>query len=1014
MKFRAFILFILILSFNSSKAQNWDWILTATKNSDTGDLNMHPNSAIKLLRTDAEGNSYLQLNFHDTTSLICSNNNSYSSLAKDTSTGLQSFCMFAKIDRKGRLIWSTPLINAKTYQFDIYDGELYVLAELRKFPSYEFGQSSVKTKYDDWGVFRFDQFGNPHSLIFVANTRQAINPYFSFSVTKTSLVFTGFTQYSSNYSKNRASIELKGNTINLFESQQYVFGIDKNTGQYQWHHIYSECAEFVRHQNVNDYICDRLNNSVYVALNFTERKPTENFQFPTLTKFSENGVELISKKLTGTDLKGNYLRRVKTFGNNTVVVSGYLTSQSLNFDNHILRKNYNNSKIENFILVLDSNLNYKWHYVFKQTEAVKPQFTMDSSGKFYIEFAPSINTAAPPFILPDGKVYRFSNSEIDVYSYNALILVFNNKGVYQECISFPKIPYSRTLDMTSDNLGNIYLGIEVGVDYYDEKKSFNIDDLSVRSLQSAANIVAKFNANELQINVDTLWCMDDSLSFTWNTKAFKSHYWQYENQKSTKTKFRPSVTSTGTYKVSIIGKTNEDVDIKHTAEIPYFAPPTIKFSHPKYGCLFSPFTLTDQSLFDNYPNIPISIAVNFGDGFDTIYSLLLEDLKTFKPKHTYIQPGKYTVNYTVLHKGCSNSFNSQIEILPAPRPGITCSTTQGCSPLPVEFKRTFIDPIDSLVWNITSEKTPFVNQPNEYTFSKGGNYWISQTIYGPSGCVTKDSQLIQVTQGIEPGKTPYLINATLLNNSSAQIIWEFVPHATSYTILLDGKFLASTKYIQWEYSSPSEITKPLSFTVIAVDSCGKSTLESNVARTLFCKVQEIDNGKSQQNQSTLVSFTPYIEWKEGIKNYTILTKFSNDTEWQNMNSLNDTFHRDEEFIKESEIRKCYKIVAFSNENNVSESNELCLDYSPIIYIPSALTPNGDGLNDNFKFYAHGIENIVTRIYNRWGQKIWEGQGTEVWNPEPTDQPGAYAYTITGKSTKEAKELTFSGTITIVK
>jgi PKD repeat protein len=996
------------------KAQNWDWILTATKNSDTGFLNMHPNSAIKLLRTDAEGNSYLQLNFHDTTSLICSNNNSYSSLVKDTSVGLKPFCMFAKIDRKGRLIWSTPLVNVKMYQFDIFDGELYVLAEFRTFPTYEFGQSKVQTSYYDWGILRFDQFGNPHSVIVAANTNKADFPYFSFSVTKNSLIFTGFTRYNDSYSKNRASVQLKGYTIDLFESQQFVFGIDKNTGQYLWHHGYSECSEFFRYQTENIYICDRLNNSVYVALNFTKRKPTENFQFPTLTKFSENGIELISKKLTGTDLKINYFRRVKAIGNNTIVVSGYINSKSLNFDNHIISKNYDNSRVENFVLVLDSSLNYKWHHVFKQTDYIRPEFTMDSSGNFYIEFSPSTSKNASPFILPNDKVFSLAQTEDESNTNNAIILVFDKKGIYNEYLSFPKMSYCRIFDMTSDNHGNIYIGLETGANFYNETKIYNIGDLSLSSLQSTANIVAKFNANELQINVDTLWCMDDSLSFTWNTKAFKSHTWQYENQKSTKTKFRPSVTATGTYKVSIIGKTYEDVDIKHSAEIPYYAPPTIKFAHPKYGCLFSPFTLTDQSLFDNYPNIPISIAVNFGDGFDTIYSLLLEDLKTFKPKHTYIQPGKYTVNYTVLHKGCSNSFTSQVEILPAPRPGITCSTTQGCSPLPVEFKRTFSDPIDSLIWNVTTEKTPFVNQPNEYTFSKGGNYWISQTIYGPSGCVTKDIQLIQVTQGIEPGKTPYLINATLLNNSSAQIIWEFVPHATSYTILLDGKFLASTKYIQWEYSSPSEITKPLSFTVIAVDSCGKSTLESNVARTLFCKVQEIDNGKSQQNQSTLVSFTPYIEWKEGIKNYTILTKFSNETEWQNMNSLNDTFHRDEEFIKESEIRKCYKIVAFSNENNVSESNELCLDYSPIIYIPSALTPNGDGLNDNFKFYVHGIENTVTRIYNRWGQKIWEGQGTEVWNPEPTDQPGAYAYTITGKSTKEAKELTFTGTITIVK
>jgi len=43
----------------------------------------------------------------------------------------------------------------------------------------------------------------------------------------------------------------------------------------------------------------------------------------------------------------------------------------------------------------------------------------------------------------------------------------------------------------------------------------------------------------------------------------------------------------------------------------------------------------------------------------------------------------------------------------------------------------------------------------------------------------------------------------------------------------------------------------------------------------------------------------------------------------------------------------------------------------ILFIPNSFSPNGDGVNDVLFVRATGIKNILVRIYNRWGEKVFE-------------------------------------------
>jgi gliding motility-associated-like protein len=76
-----------------------------------------------------------------------------------------------------------------------------------------------------------------------------------------------------------------------------------------------------------------------------------------------------------------------------------------------------------------------------------------------------------------------------------------------------------------------------------------------------------------------------------------------------------------------------------------------------------------------------------------------------------------------------------------------------------------------------------------------------------------------------------------------------------------------------------------------------------------------------------------------------------------------------------------------------------VNYDPntIFYIPNAFTPNGDGNNDVFEVYGLKIREIDMRIYNRWGEKVFEEKSASPqWDGTykgVLQNPGVFVYHI---------------------
>ncbi|MNL66293.1 hypothetical protein D3C87_1907340 [compost metagenome] len=83
-----------------------------------------------------------------------------------------------------------------------------------------------------------------------------------------------------------------------------------------------------------------------------------------------------------------------------------------------------------------------------------------------------------------------------------------------------------------------------------------------------------------------------------------------------------------------------------------------------------------------------------------------------------------------------------------------------------------------------------------------------------------------------------------------------------------------------------------------------------------------------------------------------------------------------------------------------------------LFVPSSFTPNGDGHNDTFQVFNAKERIEQMRIYNRWGELIFQSRGyDQPWNGTYKNSPvpaGSYPYII------KTPEHEITGTVLILK
>ena len=96
-----------------------------------------------------------------------------------------------------------------------------------------------------------------------------------------------------------------------------------------------------------------------------------------------------------------------------------------------------------------------------------------------------------------------------------------------------------------------------------------------------------------------------------------------------------------------------------------------------------------------------------------------------------------------------------------------------------------------------------------------------------------------------------------------------------------------------------------------------------------------------------------------------------------------------------------------------------VDSSATEHVPTGFTPNGDGLNDVFRFNGGKFQKLVEmRIFDRWGTEVFYSNSREVgWDGTykgvPADM-GVYFYTVILARPGHATNQVYKGEITLIR
>lgn len=95
----------------------------------------------------------------------------------------------------------------------------------------------------------------------------------------------------------------------------------------------------------------------------------------------------------------------------------------------------------------------------------------------------------------------------------------------------------------------------------------------------------------------------------------------------------------------------------------------------------------------------------------------------------------------------------------------------------------------------------------------------------------------------------------------------------------------------------------------------------------------------------------------------------------------------------------YRVIGFGPKG-CSDTGwvKVGVDYTSNIRVPSAFSPNGDGLNDEFRVYLYQYEKLLTfQVFNRWGEQVFESRSiNQGWKGDHNGETcpiGTYFYYI---------------------
>ncbi len=383
------------------------------------------------------------------------------------------------------------------------------------------------------------------------------------------------------------------------------------------------------------------------------------------------------------------------------------------------------------------------------------------------------------------------------------------------------------------------------------------------------------------------------------------------------------------------------------------------------------------------------------------------------PSHTYSVPGTYTISLIIGNPNSCNKLDSFKKVLHV-RPTITNSFIAAkldtCPPYKVSIANnstintTYPNASSwtTFTWNWGDGQSNTGQTPPVHIYGSAGTYTITLTLKDSTACNSPQTTSQVVTFADNTIRTSFVLPDTacvpythVFNNQTFNpntYAWNFGSVGATSTSSLPTYTFANVG----TYSVSLLVQNPFTCNLFDTESHVITIMPSPVADFYYLPNPPLPN-KPVSFNNTSTGATRYL-WDFGDGTGSTL---ENPTHLYN---------------KSATLNVC--LTAYSQFNC---PNTTCRPIKPevvnIIDVPTGFSPNGDGQNDFIQPRGYGVNEYDFRIFNRWGQMVFQSSKLgEKWDGKfkgVLQEADAFAYilqvTFTDNSTTTKK-----GSITLIR
>ncbi|MEN9700105.1 MAG: hypothetical protein RLZZ301_1303 [Bacteroidota bacterium] len=658
-------------------------------------------------------------------------------------------------------------------------------------------------------------------------------------------------------------------------------------------------------------------------------------------------------------------------------------------------------------------------------------FLVDICGNIYISgWGANILQSAPLVNMPiSANAFQTSSTGFDFY---LMVLKQNFAGLLYATYMGGPVSHEHVDGGTSrfDKNGVVYQSVCGGCGGHSDFPTPPGVWSNQNNSNNCNNLVFKFDFQLIPTaqftSSNLVGCADLSVTFQNTSTQGDAYLWDFGNGDTTSTVFNPTVTyqTPGTYEVSL-QVTDSVCLITDTAliQLQVLSPVQLNLTDTISLCSNSPYVLTaftngtasqfiwsvqanlssplnnlsDSSIVVNqaqwyycqasngYCSVLDSVYVAFGVPLqasftlpDTLacapFSIQIDnnsstttswlwdfgngqlDSTTFSPNLTYTVPGTYTIQLFIQDSICQGAAQSSVQVLVGPALNVSASPDIVlCSSIDTTLQATISGTATSLIWSSSASFNDTLNVANASTLvltaPQTGWYYVQAL---SAYCSRTDSVLISVLDesiAIEApstvcAQTPVILQVTSASNMQS-ITWtpaaSFIGSNTSASVTAQ---LASSQELYVEVQTPEGcvLTDSVFISTVFIDP---SSVIASATPTVILP-----------NASTTLFGAP-----SGYSSYS----------WSPSATLQDPTSQNT--LATPEQTTIYTLtvsdgICFASDTVLVRVFDVICG-APYVFVPNAFSPNKDGHND--KLYVRGpfIKSFVFRVYDRWGELVWE-------------------------------------------